>query len=110
MIEIRRKLCASALALALGGFTSAGCIDNSGNKTYPRGDAGTDVAATDTPVTGDAPTADTPAGDVPAPADTGPGDTASDRGGDTASDRGGDTAVGSDAPGSDIRVDLAGAG
>ena len=101
MIEIRRKLCASALALALGGFTSVGCIDNSGNKTYPRADAGTDVAATDTPVTGDAPTADTPAGDVAAPADTGPGD--------TASDRGGDTAVGVDA-GSDIRVDLPGAG
>ena len=106
MIEIRRKLCASALALALGGFTRAGCIDNSGNKTYPRGDAGTDVAATDTPVTGDAPTGDTPAGDVAAPGDTGPGDTGP---GDTASDRGGDTTVGADA-GSDIRVDLPGAG
>ena len=106
MIEIRRKLCASALALALGGLTSAGCIDNSGNKTYPRGDAGTDVAATDTPVTNDAPAGDTPpAGDVAAPGDTGPGDTASDRGGDSAV--GGDAR---DALGSDIRVDLPGAG
>ncbi|HET6146663.1 MAG TPA: hypothetical protein VFH68_03970 [Polyangia bacterium] len=101
MIAIRKKLCASTFALALGAltFTSAGCIDNSGNKTYPRPDAGTDVAATDTEA--DTPTSsDAPAGDIT------PGE-------DLAGDRPGDTTVGGDAGDalrSDLRVDLPAAG
>jgi hypothetical protein len=107
MIEIRTKLRASALALALAGFTTVGCVDNSGNKTYPRSDAGsTDVAAdtaSDTPVTGDA-----PSGDTATPTDTAtPGDTATPA--DTAADRA-DTATGGgdagDAPGIDVRPDV----
>ena len=68
-------LCASALALALGGVTSAGCIDNGGNKTYPRTDAATGVpgdAESDSPAPSDAATpSDTPASpDTAAPSDT----------------------------------------
>ena len=108
MIEIRTKLRASALALALAGFTTVGCVDNSGNKTYPCPDAGGDTAS-DTPVTSDAPAGDTAAtGDTAAPSDTGassdsaaPTDTAAPA--DTATDRG-DTAT-SDAPGTDVRID-----
>jgi hypothetical protein len=62
------------LALGLACFAGAGCIDNSGNKTYPRGDAGFENGAADAPapedVATDAGASDTPAdalaGDVPA--------------------------------------------
>jgi hypothetical protein len=104
MIEIRKKLLASALGLALGGFSAASCIDNSGNKTYPRDAGAVDEgveAATDTPATSDAPGGDGAPGDTAGPDDTAAGDTGGDRGGDTAaaSDAG-------DASGSDLRVDL----
>ena len=99
MIEIRTKLRASALALALASFTTVGCIDNSGNKTYPRADAGSDLGvedtASDTPVTSDAPADTAGAGDTAAATDT-----AGDRG-DTATS--GDTG---DAQGTDVRVDV----
>jgi hypothetical protein len=112
MIEIRRILCASALALALGGLTGAGCIDNSGNKTYPRADASSDVGEEDAPSDTAAPTdapadttapSDTTTSDTPAPSDTGPADAgAADAAADRAADAG-------DA-GADVRVDLGTAG
>jgi hypothetical protein len=62
-----KKLLALGLALTVGGLVAAGCVDNSGNKTYPRGDAGTPDAAEDVAVSDDAGTAtDAPAADVPA--------------------------------------------
>ncbi len=76
MTEIRSKLgvTALALALALGGLASAGCVDHSGDKTYPRVDAGMDTPVTeDDATTGgqDAPTTDDAASaDAPAPTDT----------------------------------------
>ena len=39
--KLCRPLLALGLACAVGGFVAAGCVDNSGNKTYPRGDSGT---------------------------------------------------------------------
>jgi len=66
-----KKLLALALGLTMGGLLAAGCVDNSGNKTYPRGDsgavdAGVDVAVSDDAGTGDdAPAADAPAADAP---------------------------------------------
>jgi hypothetical protein len=73
-VPMLKKLCRPMLALgfacALGGFTTAGCVDNSGNKDYPRGDAGlADTAAEttdDTGTTEDAPATDAPATDAPA--------------------------------------------
>ena len=106
MIEIPKKLCASALALALAGFTGAGCIDNSGNNTYPRDAGSPDEAAdtgTDTPASSDA-----PAGDTTAPSDGGASSDAP--AGDAGSDRARDTATGGDALGVDVRLDLAAAG
>jgi hypothetical protein len=73
-----KKLLALALGLIAGGLVAAGCVDNSGNKTYPRGDSGTadagdDVAVSedtgasnDAPAAQDAPPADAPAADKPA--------------------------------------------
>ena len=76
-----KKLLALALGLIVGGLVAAGCVDNSGNKTYPRvdagsADAGADVAVSDDAGPGnDAPAADAPAADAPAadkPASDGP--------------------------------------
>ncbi len=71
-----KKLCRPVLALglagAVGGFVAVACIDNSGNKTYPRADsgaadAGDDVAVSDDAGTGnDATVSDAPASDAPA--------------------------------------------
>ena len=67
-----KKLLALALGLIVGGLVAAGCVDNSGNKTYPRADsgsadAGDDVSVSDDVATGnDAPAADAPAADKPA--------------------------------------------
>jgi hypothetical protein len=103
MIEIRSKLLASALALAVGGFIAASCVDNSGNKTYPR-DAGAADEGLETAT-------DAPAGDAPAPSDTATGDTGTNDAGvsDTGGDRAADTAAAGDAgdaSGTDLRVDL----
>jgi hypothetical protein len=75
MLESLKKLGLPALALGLFCLTGSGCVDHSGDKTYPRGDAGNDAGADDVP--GD----DAPAGDAPAtdtPDDTSSGDTAAD--------------------------------
>ena len=67
-----KKLLALALGLIVGGLVAVGCVDNSGNKTYPRADsgsadAGDDVSVSDGVATGnDAPAADAPAADKPA--------------------------------------------
>ena len=67
---ILRKLCRPVLALgltaALACVGAAGCIDNSGNKTYPRGDA-----AAETPDDAGAPDSadDAPPTDAPAATD-----------------------------------------
>ena len=67
-----KKLLALALGLIVGGLVAVGCVDNSGNKTYPRADsgsadAGDDVSVSDDVATGnDAPAADAPAADKPA--------------------------------------------
>jgi hypothetical protein len=67
-----KKLLALALGLIVGGLVAAGCVDNSGNKTYPRtdsgsADAGQDVSVSDDAGAGnDAPAADAPAADKPA--------------------------------------------
>lgn len=104
MIEIRKKLCASVLALALGEFTGVSCVDNSGNKTYPRDAASLDEAA-DSPAGSDTPEGDAAAGDT-AGSDAGtPSDTGIDRAGDTAPD-----AEAGDARGPDVRLDVAAAG
>ena len=66
-----KKLLALALGLVVGGLVAVGCVDNSGNKTYPRADsgsadAGDDVSVSDDAATGnDAPAADAPAADAP---------------------------------------------
>ena len=66
-----KKLLVLALAFAVGGLVAVGCVDNSGNKTYPRADAGSadagdDVAVSDDAGPGnDAPVADAPASDAP---------------------------------------------
>ena len=66
-----KKLLALALGLIVGGLVAAGCVDNSGNKTYPRADsgsadAGDDVSVSNDVATGnDAPAADAPAADAP---------------------------------------------
>jgi hypothetical protein len=76
-----KKVLALALGLIVGGLVAVGCVDNSGNKTYPRADsgsadAGDDVSVSDDAATGnDAPAADAPAADAPAadkPASDGP--------------------------------------
>jgi hypothetical protein len=108
MTEIRRKLGASALALALalGGLAGAGCVDHSGDKTYPRpaDGAATDTAA-DAPVSDDAPaTSDAPVSSDTATADTHPDTTTT---GDTHPDTGSTSETGtSDASLGDVRVDL----
>jgi hypothetical protein len=81
-----RKLCRPMLALGLacafGGFVAVGCVDNSGNKTYPRGDSGAadsgedvsiaeDAGTEDAKTTSDAPASDTPASDAQAAGDIG---------------------------------------
>ncbi len=71
-VPILKKLCRPMLALglacAVGGFT-AGCVDNSGNKNYPRGDAAVADTAVEAPddtgTTQDAPETDAPATDTP---------------------------------------------
>jgi hypothetical protein len=100
MTEIRKKLGASALALALVvGLAGAGCVDHSGDKSPPPSDA----SVTDTPAGDDAPT-DTPvATDTPADS-TGGGDTA---GGDTRADAGAtDTGAGDGALDVTLPVDV----
>jgi len=87
MLETKfvKKLLVLGLALAVGGLVAAGCVDNSGNKTYPRADAGEadageDVSVSDDSGTGtdtsamDAPASDKPASDGSA-SDTGTADT-----------------------------------
>ena len=70
MFATLKKLWVPVLALGLGCAAGVGCVDNSGNKTYPHGDAGPSADASgdspegDTPV--DAPATDTPASDRPA--------------------------------------------
>jgi hypothetical protein len=62
-----KKLLALALAFAVGGLVAAGCVDNSGNKTYPRGDSGAADAGDDVAVSDDAAAStDAPAPDAPA--------------------------------------------
>ena len=84
MTEIRKKLGASvlALALALGGLAGAGCVDHSGDKTFPRPDAGVDTSADteqDAPAQDDAP-ATGDASDAPAASDTPAAETHPDTG------------------------------
>jgi hypothetical protein len=97
---ILRKLCRPVLALGLTAAVAcvgaAGCIDNSGNKTYPRGDAAAetpddadagapdsadDMPLTDAPAATDLASVDTPVdhADIDAPAvDTAAADTHAD--------------------------------
>ena len=74
-MKLCRPMLALGLACAFGGFLAVGCVDNSGNKTYPRGDSGAadsgedvavaeDTGTGDTPTASDAPASDTPAGDA----------------------------------------------
>ena len=82
MLESLKKLRLPALALGLVCLAGSGCVDNSGNKTYPRGDAGDDAVADDDAPAGDAPASDAPATDRPVDASPSSGDTAADRGAD----------------------------
>ncbi len=81
---LRRPVLALGLACAVGGFFTVGCVDNSGNKTYPRGDSGAadggdDVAVSDDANTAtDVPASDTPASDAPASDTHAGGDTHAD--------------------------------
>jgi hypothetical protein len=62
-----KKVLALALGLIVGGLVAAGCVDNSGNKTYPRLDSGSADAGDDVSVPNDAATGnDAPAADAPA--------------------------------------------
>ena len=85
-IRTWKKLCRPMLALGLacafGGLVAVGCVDNSGNKTYPRGDSGAadsgddvsvaeDAATEDAKTASDAPASDTPASDAHAAGDIG---------------------------------------
>jgi hypothetical protein len=101
--KLGRSMLALGFACAVGGFTAAGCIDNSGNKTYPRGDAAADDTSADAPddtgTTEDAPPSDAPAADassVDAGADSSPADTsaADGAGADGHADTGSDTGTG----------------
>src|SRR4051794_1013860 len=83
MVETLKKLWVPLRALGLACFAGPGCIDTSGNKTYPRADSGGDAPASsgwpattrhdapapnahaDAPPTTDA-VADAPATDAPA--------------------------------------------
>lgn len=102
-----RKLCrpvlASVLAFTVGGFVAVGCVDNSGNKTYPRGDAGADDGGDDVSVSDDAATGDdAPAADAPAdaPASDTPASDGSAKDSSTL-----DASLPADAGGLDVRVD-----
>jgi hypothetical protein len=100
MIQLPTKLCACALVLVLGGFTGAGCIDNSGNKNYPRADASADGAPDvdeDAPAASDVAT-DAPAGDAP-----GGGDAAAS---DAATDHARSDAITVDALSADVHLDV----
>lgn len=102
--KLCRPMLALGLACAMGGFLAVGCVDNSGNKTYPRGDSGAadggdDVAVTDDAETGDATTAsDAPASDTDA-ADGPASDT------HASVDTGVDLSSSVDAGGVDVRLD-----
>jgi hypothetical protein len=103
MTQIRRKLGASALALALvlGGFAGAGCVDHSGDKTYPRlADGGATDTPADAPISDDAPAT----GDAPVSSDAATGDTHPDT--TTTGDTHPDTASASDTSLGDVRLDL----
>ncbi len=80
--KLCRPMLALGLACAFGGLVAVGCVDNSGNKTYPRGDSGAadsgedvavaeDAGTEDANTTSDAPTSDTPASDARAASDIG---------------------------------------
>ncbi len=54
--KLCRPMLALGLALTVGGFFAVGCVDNSGNKTYPRGDSGAAEGGDDVAVSDDATT------------------------------------------------------
>ena len=102
--KLCRPMLAMGLACTLGGFVAMGCVDNSGNKTYPRGDSGAPEGGDDVAVSDDATTAsDAPAVDAP-PADAPASDTHA--GGDTSTD----LSVPVDAGSLDVRLDTGAGG